>query len=307
MTVSLAGRRFKAAVDWWAGLPGNVQGAVLVAAAGLMLVVMSALVKSLGRSLSSFQIVFFRCLIGFILIFSWQAGSGFKHLKTKRPFMHMVRSLVGITAMSSMFYAVTHMPLADATAIGFTRPLWMILLAALLLGEKPSWRRIMATAVGFAGILVMTRPGSPGFQPAALVAAMGALFAGLVVIAIKRLAVTESTWSIMFYYTMWTSIFSFVPALLVWQTPTLKQLALLVVVGIIGFAGQATITRGFHLGEATVVVPFDYLRLVYAGILGLGFFGEAPGLWTATGSALVLAANIYLLFARSCRKNEARE
>jgi len=190
------------------------------------------------------------------------------------------------------------MPIADATAILFSRALFTVILALMFLGERVQWRHALAIIIGFGGILLITRPGGESFQPVALVAASGTLLAAVVVIVIKKLARTEETIVIMFYYTLWTSVLSLIPALIVWQAPTLRELAMLVLIGILGVAGQSFVTHGFSIGEAAVVIPFDYLRLVYAAIYGIFLFAEIPDIWSITGALFIVGSNLYILFLK---------
>lgn len=290
--------------DRWGKLPANVRAALLVAAAGFVLVSMTSLVKIVGHRMNSFQIVFFRCLIGFLIMLALHGKTGLRNLKTRHPLLHMLRSAIGISAMFCMFYAITHMALADATAINFSRPLFMILIAFLFLGERISWRHAGAVVFGFFGILLIAKPGTTSFQPTALVAAAGALLGALVVVTIKKLSATERTTVIMFYYTLWTTVISFFPAWAVWQTPSARDLVLLLGIGGLGVAGQGLITHGFGLGDATVVVPFDYLRLIYATLYGIFLFGEIPDTLAVVGATLILCSNFYILFLK--RKSELR-
>ncbi|MDF1555225.1 MAG: DMT family transporter, partial [Deferrisomatales bacterium] len=241
-------------------------------------------------------------LIGFVVVLAFHGTTGLKNLKTRRPLLHMLRSVVGISAMSCMFYSVTHMVLADATAIMFSRPLFMILIAFLLLGERISWRHAAAIVFGFFGILLIARPGASSFQPTTLVAASGALLGAFVVVIIKKLAATERTMVIMFYYTMWTTIISFIPAVFFWKTPTTRELVVLVVIGCIGVAGQGLITHGFGAGDATVTVPFDYLRLVYATLFGIFLFSEFPDILSIAGALFIVCSNLYILFLKRQHK-----
>ena len=279
----------------WAGLPTNVRGALMVTLGGLILVTMTTMVKTLGTTIHSFEIVFVRCLVGFVvltpLLFKGRGG-GFR---TRRPGMQFLRAAFGITAMFCGFWSVTHMPLADATAIGFSRPLFMIVLALIFLGEVVGWRRGLATGAGFIGILIMTRPFTEGFEPTALVAASGALFAAVAVVIIKKLAVSDPVMTIMIHYTFWTTVISAVPAAMVWQTPSLSEAGLLVAVGVLGVVGQTAMTHGFKLGEATFVVPFDYLRLIFATLYGIVLFGEIPTLVSITGAAIIVISSFYII------------
>jgi drug/metabolite transporter (DMT)-like permease len=187
------------------------------------------------------------------------------------------------------------MLLADAMALQFSRPLFMIPLAVLLLGEIVGLRRSFATVAGFLGIVVYSRPFTAGFDPGVFVGAAGALTGALVIVCIKRLATTEPTPVIMFYYAFWTAILSLVPTLWLWVTPTLFDLLLLIAVGVLGISGQWMITHGYTLGDASALVPLDYLRIVYSALLGYLVFGELPGVWSYAGMALIVASSLYLV------------
>ncbi len=283
-----------AIAKWWLGLPKNVHAALWIALGGFLLVCMSSLIKEVGRELHTFQIVFIRCLFGTLFILPVMLNHGIKSFQTKRPWLHCVRVSLGMTAMYCVFYALTHMALAEAVAIVFSRPLFAVLLAIPLLGETVGWRRATATAVGFLGVLVMVNPGAPDFQPVALVAVMGAMFAGSVIIAIKKLAPTESARSIVFWFSCGGTVISLVPAVIVWQMPGAEAWVMLILVGLFGVTGQISATKGFSLGEASAVAAFDYLRLIYAGIFGIILFAEIPDIWAVTGAAIIVVSTLYI-------------
>jgi drug/metabolite transporter (DMT)-like permease len=289
----------------WSGFSGNMRGAVMVTLGALVLTGMAILVKFLGARLDSFQIVFFRSCIGLLFILPLAFKQGWGICRTKIPMMHMTRGGIGIMGNFCFFYSITHLLLADAMALQFSRPLFMIVLAVLFLKEAPGWKRGLATLIGFGGILIYTRPFGAGFEPAVLVGAGGAFFGALVVLAIKQLSKTESTTVIMFYYALWGAIFSLIPALVVWQTPTWHEMGLLLMVGFLGIAGQTLITHGVTLAETTVVLPFDYLRIVYAAVFGLLLFGEVPGLWSFAGAVIIVASTLTILRLEA-RKKAAR-
>ncbi len=284
----------------WAALSGNFRGAVFVTVGALLLTCMAILVKFLGSRLDSFQILFFRSFVGLLFILPLAFKQGWGICRTKIPMMHMTRGGIGILGNFCFFYSITHLLLADSMALQFSRPLFMIVLAAAVLHEAVGFKRGLATLVGFAGILVMTRPFGLGGGPASLdlgvlVGALGAFFGALVVVAIKQLSKTESTTVIMFYYAFWGAIFSLIPALLVWQTPTWAELGWLILVGFFGIVGQTCITRGVSMADTTVVLPFDYLRIVYAAVFGFLLFGEVPGVWSAAGALIIVASTLYIL------------
>jgi drug/metabolite transporter (DMT)-like permease len=171
----------------------------------------------------------------------------------------------------------------------------MIPLALVFLGEIAGWRRTSVTLIGFVGILFYARPFTSGFDPGAFIGALGALSGGLVLIWIKRLASSEPTRVIMFYYAFWNAAFAFIPAVFLWVTPNLTELALLILIGFLGISGQTLMTQGITLADATVLVPLDYSRIVYSAVLGYFLFGELPGLWSVAGMALIVMSSLYLV------------
>ena len=277
------------------------RAAALVSAGSLTLVAMATLVKHLGNDLPAMEILFFRSAIGFLFVLPLFARNPLEPFRTKRPGMHLLRGAVGAVGNACFFWTITHMLLADAMALQFSRPLFMIPLAVFLLGETVGLRRTAVAAVGFVGIVLYARPFTGGFEPDAFVGALGALAGGLVVICIKRLATTEPTRVIMFYYALWNALFALIPAALFWVTPTLPQLALLTVVGILGIGGQSLITHGLTMGEATVLVPLDYSRIIYSAALGYLLFNEIPGPWSFAGMALIVACSLYLVLTEKRR------
>jgi drug/metabolite transporter (DMT)-like permease len=285
----------------WAGLSATMRGAALVSAGSLTLVLMAILIKFLGVRISSFQILFFRSAIGFLCLLPLFARDPWEPFRTKRPGMHFVRGAVGSVGNMCFFWTITTMLLADAMALQFSRPLFMIPLAFFLLGEWAGRRRAMLAVIGFVGILLYARPFTAGFDPNAVVGALGAIFGGLVVVCIKRLATTEPTRIIMFYYAFWTAVFAAVPAVALWVWPTFPEFMLLVVVGFLGIGGQGMITHGLSMGDATALVPLDYSRVLYAAVLGFIIFGEVPASWSLLGMTLILGSSIALVLGERKR------
>jgi drug/metabolite transporter (DMT)-like permease len=282
-------------------MDSRARGIALVSGGSLTLVVMATLVKFLGRNLPAMEILFFRSLIGFFFILPFFVRNPLEPLRTKRPGMHLVRGATGAVGNACFFWTITHMLLADAMALQFSRPLFMIPLALIFLGEIAGWRRTIVALVGFLGIMLYARPFTAGFEPGAFVGAAGALAGGLVVIWIKRLATSEPTRVIMFYYAFWNAVFALIPAVLLWVTPTWSELTLLTLVGFLGISGQGLITHGLALGEATVLVPLDYSRIVYSAVLGFLLFGELPGVWSFAGMGLIVASSLYLVLTEKRR------
>lgn len=280
---------------WWLELSPNARGALWITLGAMLFAAMAAAVKTLGQQLDFFQVVFFRCAFALVSLvpFVWRAG-GIASLRTRRLPLHLLRGAFGILAMTCGFYAVTHLPLADATAITFTKPLFTIVLAVLFLGEVVRWRRWTATVAGFVGVLIMVRPGQHGVEAAVLVALFGSVMVAAALTVVKKLTTTETPTSILAYFGIFTTLVALGPAIAVWQQPSLVQLGMGAAIGVLGAAAQSFMIRGYRIGEATAVTPFDYTRLVFSGLLGFVLFAEVPDLWTLAGAAVLVGSTLYI-------------
>ena len=278
----------------WLALPGNARGALWMVASGVVFTVMALMIKLLGTRLDSFQIAFFRCLIGLLAIMPIVAGYGLSSLRTRSLGIHLLRGLGGLVAMFASYYAIARMPLASYTALSFTKPLFSTVLAVIILHEAVRWRRWTATLIGFIGVLVMVRPGAGTFDTAALFALADSLSIAFLVTLVKRLPPTETTLVMLFYFGVFSTAASLPPALLVWRTPTLAELALLVGIGVLGVLAQSCWIRAYRAGEASAVAPFDYLRLLLAAVAGFIAFGELIDRWEVAGAAVIVVSTVYI-------------
>lgn len=266
-----------------------------------LLIVMAALVKHLGRTLPAFEVVFVRFLSGLIVMLPVVWRLGFGVLRTRRPGLHFARGLVGFCGNLCFFFALIHMAIGDTVTIQFSRPLIMVVIAGLFLGEVVGPRRWLVTVLGFAGVVAITRPFGDGFEPWALVALAGAVFGTGVVLTVKLLTRTEQTVVIMFYFAVITTALAAIPALITWQTPSWTELWLLVLTGVLGIVGQSLFTHGIGLGETSFVLPFDYLRIVFAFVIGIVWFAEFPDIWGFAGAAVIVLSSVYLIRGESGR------
>ncbi len=288
--------RLRAPLDArWAAMPTLARGVFLVSLGSFGLVLMAALAKFLGSRLPPFEILFFRSFVGLVCVIWVFRNDLMEPLRTRRPGAHFFRGIVGAGGNACFFWTITHMMLADSLALQFSRPLWMIPMALCFLSEVVGFRRAAVAGVGFLGVLLYARPFTAGFDPNALIGALGGLFAALVVVAIKNLQTTENTKVIMFYYAFWNAFFAALPAAFTWIMPTGTELMLLILIGAMGMGGQALITHGLGMGDATALVPLDYVRVVYAAVLGYFLFGEIPNSWSFAGMGLIIAASLYLV------------
>lgn len=289
----------------WAALPDNSRGALWILFSTVLFTVMAVTIKQMGKHFDSFQIVFFRCLFHFLTILPFVIREGgWSVIRTSRFPLHLLRVSLGLVAMFCGFYAFVHLSLADAVAISFARPLFMIPLAVLFLHEIVRLRRWSATAVGFVGVVVMLRPGESAISTAALVALLGAFCVAVVLVVIKRLSTTERPLTISIWFGIIATLVSLVPALLVWKQPTLEQFFWLALIGALGASAQYMVIRAYRIGEATAVAPIDYVRLLFAGAVGWWIFAEEPDIWTGIGSLLIIGSTLYIARREALRKHE---
>jgi drug/metabolite transporter (DMT)-like permease len=278
----------------WRRLPENARAAAWITVGTIFFAANDVIVKSVGADIHPVQMSLFRYALGFLLLSPMFFRSGLSGLVTKRPAMHLLRALIAGIGQAGVFYAVVHLQLADVTAISFSRPLFVTALAVVILGETVGWRRWAATLVGFGGVLVMLRPGQIGADPAILVAVVSALLFGLGLILIRLLAATEPAPRILFYYHAFGVLMFAGPAAWLWTPPTVIQWLLLSMIGVLTTAAMVCFVRGFMIGEASVVGPMEYTRLVYAALIGFFAFSEVPDAGTWVGAAIIVASAIYI-------------
>lgn len=256
---------------------------------------MAVSIKIAGQTLTPWQIVMLRSVFALIIIFPALARQGFDKLRTKRPGMHLLRVAVGFCGFTSMVFAVTHMDLALFTTIGFTRILFVILLALLFLGETLNVKRAVATVVGFSGVVITMQPGGEGGIDTWVLVALGsAFFAAAVSTTVKNLTRTEAPITILFWAYALMAVLAAGPALYDWRTPTLEEFGLVALIGVFTTIGQSCMVLGLRAGDATAVVPFDYTRLLYAAAVGFLIFGEVPTLATLVGGAVIVGSTLYI-------------
>lgn len=273
---------------------GNVRGALWLVFGAFFFTSMGLCVKLLGARLPSIEIAFFRSMAGLVAVMPLMLREGVGLWRTQHLGAHFGRAFIGTAGMVCGFYAFTHLPLAEATAIGFTKPLFMVVLAALVLHETVRARRWTATVVGFLGVLLMMRPGAGTIEPAALVALAGAAFGALVSIFIKQLVATERKSTILAYLSVVGMLLTGLPMLLVWVTPRGFDLVLIVLMGVVGSIAQLCLMQAFKLGEASALAPFDYARLPFAAAFGWLVFGEVLDGWAFAGVLVIILSSAYI-------------
>ena len=281
--------------NWAGALSGNTRGYLWAVAAMLLFGSMEATIKAMGSAMHPLQIAFFRCLFAFLIMAPVVLGSGgLAQVATRRIGAHFARTLLGYCAMATGFIAITRLPIADAVALGYVRQLFVVVLAVTMLGEIVRWRRWTATAVGFLGVVVMVRPGAGVLDPFALVALLSGFFVACVTVALKRLSETETAVCTVFWFSLFSTLVSFGPALAVWRWPEPMEWAGAAALGAMGAGGQFCTMRAYRIAEATAIEPVDYGRMVLAAAFGVFVFGEALDMYTVAGAAIIVASTLYI-------------
>ena len=255
----------------------------------------AVLIKYAGQTLHTFEVVFFRCLFGLLVVIPLLMQSGIRSLRIRKLGLHALRVLCAVVAMNSGFYALANLELATAISLSFTRPLFMILLAIVILGEVVRWRRGLATLIGFCGVLIVLQPGVVEFQWAFAAALLAAFAVAVALVLVKLIAAHDASVSIMLSFSIGTVLVSSVPAALVWRTPTAPELMLLIGLGIVASLGQYSLIRAFTLGEATVMSPIDYLQIILGTAAGYFLFQEMPSVWTFVGALVIVGSTLYIV------------
>jgi drug/metabolite transporter (DMT)-like permease len=262
---------------------------------------MMLLVKSLSADYTSFQILFIRTLVGLAVLAPLMRRSGFSLLKTRRFPLHLTRGIFACIGMLGLYIGIGEIPIAEVVSLSFTQPIFIFLLAAVLLAERFSAVRIAAVIGGFAGVMIILRPGFTEIGFGAAVVLGGALAYACSNVCIKKLMTTDSVTSTTIWVNLLMCPLAGIPAAFYWVTPTLPDLALLAGVGVTGTAGIWFISRAYALADMSAVVPFDFLRLPILATAGWLWFSETPDIWTFAG-AVVIFASTYALARNEARK-----
>lgn len=261
--------------------------------------------REAGLTLDTFEIMAYRSLVGVAVVVAALTVTGRWHqVQGQRLKVHLLRNVFHFTGQNLWFLAVTLIPLAQVFALEFTSPLWVIILSPLLLGEVLTRRRMLAAALGFAGILIVARPSPDTLNLGLAAAASCAIFFALTTILTKRLTQHEKTASILFWLTSMQLVMGLVAA--GWDgdmaLPDAATLPWLVLIGLAGLAAHFCLTTALSLAPASVVVPVDFARLPVIAILGMVLYGEALDAWVLGGAAIICIANYLNIVARQLHR-----
>ncbi len=266
---------------------------------------MAVVIRLASETQHPFEIAFFRNLFGllFTLPLLFKHGPGL--LKTSKLPLYLLRCAIGTVGMMAGFWAIVHLPLAQAVAISYSTPLFVTIGAVWVLGETVRARRWAAVLIGFIGVIILLRPDADTFTGASLVALLAAVMSASVAISIKFLTRTESPDAIVVFTTaLWVPM-SLVPALLFWQTPSGITWLWLVLAGLFGTVAHMCWTRALQLGDASILTPISFMQVLVVGVFGWWLFDESVDRYTLIGALIIFGSNLYLAHREITRAKPA--
>lgn len=269
--------------------------------------VMAALGKVSAETYPLIEVIFFRNLFGMVApVAELGVTRQWRRLKTRHIGGHLWRAGVGMTAMGLSFWSFHLLPMADATALSFTAPLFMTALAWPVLNEKVGIHRGLAVVVGFFGVLVLAQPDGDVFSFGLLVALGAGLGTAVAQVALRQLGRTELPMVTVFYFGLFSTLFFSAVVPFVWVWPTWDGFLYMAGVGLVGGLAQQFMTRAFALAPASVVGPFNYAGIVWASLFGWLIWDQLPTLHVVAGAAIVIGSGLYILYREVKRTGRAR-
>ena len=273
-----------------------LNGIGLMIIATVLFSIMHASIKFMSTSMHPFEIAFFRNLFGLLVIAPWFIKYGFNPLKTKKIKLHVARSLFNVIAMMSFFYSLSIAPLADVASLAFTAPLFASILAVIFLKEIVGRKRGIAIAFGFIGALIVVDPIYSSINNGHLLVLLSASVWSVSLIIIKILGRTESSVTITSYMVIIMIPLSAIAAYFFWETPTLKDLFFLMLIGVSGTSAQMLLAQALRQGDTSIIMPFDFLKLIWAVAIGYLLFFEVPSINIWIGSMIIFLSTLYIAY-----------
>jgi drug/metabolite transporter (DMT)-like permease len=275
-------------------LPGTVQAGIWMSISAVTYVVSIAIGRYIAPDIEVFQIAFLRNAFAVLFMMPWLMKVGIGAMRTNQIGRHILRGFMSSANVTLLFAAVALIPIADMSAINFLQPVIGAAIAGLVLGEVVSRARWIAIIAGFAGALIMIRPGFAEFN-IGIAFALGSGVAGaLVSIMIKTLVRRDPPDTIAAWLFVTQTLILLIPTIIVWKNPTLEQWILFAVIGFMSVILQRTYNRGIQAADVSVAMPFNFTRLVWAALLGWIVFAEFPDIWTWVGGTVIFAASVWL-------------
>jgi drug/metabolite transporter (DMT)-like permease len=268
----------------------------LMALSTVLFALMAVVIRLASKTQHPFEIAFFRNFFGLVFTLPLLLRHGTGLFKTQKLPLYLLRCAIGTVGMLAGFWAIVHLPLAQAVALSYSTPIFVTIGAVWVLGEVVRARRWAAVIVGFIGVIILLHPSPGSFNAASLVALLAALMSASVAISIKFLTRTERPDAIVLYTTLLWVPMSLLPALFVWQWPSGITWLWLILAGLFGTVAHLCWTRALQLGEASMLTPISFLQVLIVGAFGWWLFDEAVDAFTLVGALIVFASSVYIAY-----------
>ncbi len=277
----------------FARLPPSLQGAIWMTSSAVLFAAQAGIVRYMSKDFHFVEISFFRALFGVIVMAPWLVSNGVAILRTPHTKMYMARGALSTAAMYGWFGSLTLIPLADATAISFTFPLFIALAGVLILKEPAHATRWIALGVGFVGTLIVIRPGFTEVNAGVFLVIGGGVCIAFSAMILKIMLRTDHPDKAAIYQSIYMLPFALVGALFVWQWPTWDQWLWAFALGAASTTAQRLYSRAFATGDVGSIAPFDFTRLPFAIAIGFVVFSQLPDVWTVLGGTVIFVSSIY--------------
>jgi len=285
----------------------NVQGMLWMALAGLIFASFMAIVRHVGTSMNPIQVSFLRYALGLVFMLPFFLRVNLADLRAARFGLHAVRGVMHACGVMCWFYAMSRIPIAEVTAIGFTAPVFATIGAVMFLGEKVRARRIIAVVLGLVGAVVILRPGVAEIDPGALAMLVAApVFAAADLIS-KVLTRRETSAAVVAYLSVFVTLTILGPAIYVWRPPTVEEWVLMFVTAGLATLGHLCMIQGVKVAEVSALQPIKFLQLAWAALIGFVAFAEVPEVWTWIGSAIIVGSVSYIAHREALARKRARK
>ncbi len=256
--------------------------------------VLVSCVKAVSSDLPAPQIVFLRSIVGLIIILPIVLPRGKEFIKTTVLPMHMLRGFISLCAMTCLYFAIGHVGLSESTLLNATSPLFIGILSMPILKEKITLRNALALIIGFVGVSLILKPGTSLFTLAALVGLCSGFFIGCAKLLVRYMADTEPVLRTVFYFSIFSTLYSSILMIWFWQTPSLIDISIMILAGISATGGQTLLTYAFSHNDAVTVAPFTYVTVAMATLFGWLIWNELPDIGSSIGAVLIIGACLSL-------------
>lgn len=265
-------------------------GLILLSLSAFLFASMGVLIRLASYTVDNPTIVFFRNAVGLLVLTPFLLTQGINHLRTSRLWMHLWRATVGLIAMYGFFYAIAHLKLSNAMVFTYSSPIFIPLVAWLFLKEKMTFGMMVAALLGFAGVLLVTKPDTGMFNVLSVIGLGSSFLAAMAFVTVRALTDTEPVSRIVFYFCLIGTLLSAIPMLWLWRSYSVRELGLLCSAGALATFSQICLSKAYSFAPAGQIGPANYLAIIFAGIWAATLWGELPDLVSMVGMFIILLA-----------------